>query len=485
MSNHNRLCAIGDSYISHGVSTFAPTQITSEGIIATVTSTGHGLWRGARISVERADQDEYNGLYTVDDVIDANVFTFRFSGSATRSASSVAGFIVGAQQKQTDRCFAAWANALFSGGPRFVLDTVAGAGGETSGQVRSRFVRDCLSRQPRLVLEYSGINDIIYDVPINTIFENRKSMWDAAIQSGARPIVTTLAPLAPGHGSYSQTRLTNIIMLNARIRDYARSNGAAILLDVFKVVVDPTSNYSALAGGTYTSSFEWKSGYESDNIHPLSKAHLAIGAELASVLSAVLPPMNLLPSSVADSYQYSSGSSQLLDNPLMQTGAAGSTAGTVTGTVAELWQITESGSASVSASVVARADGIGNNQRMVTTSTAANDYAELHQPSSIHGRVSEGDRLVAICEVSLSAVTALGRLTYSVEFTVDGVTYTAGFVQSDTTMDTDNRTFVLATPEITIPPGLLSNLRTRLRVRHTGAGGSTCDIGRCGLYKLN
>lgn len=484
-----RMCCIGDSFISQGTATGAPSAITSSGTTMTITQAGHGQWQGSRLALERVDQDEYNGLHEVDTVLSANQYTVQFAGSSTPIATSSAGFSVSPQERLTDKCIAAWANFSFTGGPRFVIDTIAGAGGQRSDQVLARLDRDCLSRDPDLVLEYSGINDIIQGYTASQIYANRSAMWDRIIAAGRTPIVTTLAPLHYSYVSFTAERAAQIIALNTMIRDYAHRNKRALLLDVFKIVTDPTSNYTDIAAGTFTTSFAWKTGYTTDFIHPTPEGYAQIGLGLRDLLSPILPTMELLPSSVGDSYQYNSASRQLLDNPLMVNGAGGTVAGNVVpgaANVAHLWQITASGAgSSVSASVVARGDGIGYNQRAELTSTASADYMELHQPSSIHARVAAGDQIMFVCELDLTNMAAIDRHTALIEFTLDGTAYNCGFIQSGSAVGQTNKSLIIATPVMTVPAGTLTNLRTRVRVRASGAGGAQMDVGRCGLLKLN
>ena len=62
------------------------SSLTSSSTTATATATAHGLETGETVTIEGADQTEYNGDYEVT-VVDADTFTYTFAGSATTPAT--------------------------------------------------------------------------------------------------------------------------------------------------------------------------------------------------------------------------------------------------------------------------------------------------------------------------------------------------------------------------------------------------------------
>ena len=73
------------------------TTITRSGSTATATATAHGLTAGQLVLIRGADQEEYNGIKTVDAVPTANTFEFTVSGTPTTPATGTidsTGFII-------------------------------------------------------------------------------------------------------------------------------------------------------------------------------------------------------------------------------------------------------------------------------------------------------------------------------------------------------------------------------------------------------
>lgn len=61
--------------------------ITRATTVATVTHTAHGLTAGQKVTIRKADQQEYNGVFVVDSVTDANTYTYTVSGAPATPAT--------------------------------------------------------------------------------------------------------------------------------------------------------------------------------------------------------------------------------------------------------------------------------------------------------------------------------------------------------------------------------------------------------------
>jgi hypothetical protein len=65
--------------------------ITRSGSVATVSHTGHGLTSGKQIIIRGANEDEYNGIFSIT-VVDANSYTYNVTGTpATPATGSITG----------------------------------------------------------------------------------------------------------------------------------------------------------------------------------------------------------------------------------------------------------------------------------------------------------------------------------------------------------------------------------------------------------
>ncbi len=63
-------------------------ELTSSGTVATVAHTAHGFKPGDMVNILGCTQTEYNGLFRVETVADANTFTYNFASSTTSPATS-------------------------------------------------------------------------------------------------------------------------------------------------------------------------------------------------------------------------------------------------------------------------------------------------------------------------------------------------------------------------------------------------------------
>lgn len=136
---------------------------------------------------------------------------------------------------------------------------------------------------------------------------------------------------------------------------------------------------------------------------------------------------------------------QIFPNPLLLATTGGTTGGGVTGTVAANLQCSHNGTASGAwvavASVVARPDGLGNNQRLRVTGAGAADkpYIRFNGTGAIATDMQAGRSYQLEAELTLSssdwALTQLCELTFQLTYTVDGVAYRVGMEGYDSATD--------------------------------------------------
>ena len=115
------------------------------------------------------------------------------------------------------------------------------------------------------------------------------------IALGKTPILTTMFPQTGA----TTTVQKGITQTNSFIRRFAAKNGF-LLLDVYRAATDPTN------GG-------WKSGYSSDNIHPLPAAQTAVGQACATQIAPLMPPADYVTS------QWNNDPNNLLTNAMFST----------------------------------------------------------------------------------------------------------------------------------------------------------------------
>jgi len=214
-----------------------------------------------------------------------------------------------------------------------------------------------------------------------------------------------------------------------------------------------------------------------------SNSHAAIDAHLSSTAShgasgAVVGTTN----------------TQQLDNPLLlATGSAvypatnGYLNGSTNANIAAAWELLTSGAPSVTPTLVARTDGMGNSQRLSITSTTGSDQTNYRNRSSIAGRFSAGDVIRGQVKLSISSASALTGIKVWWAVTVGGTTtYSLHAINSSLyTFDQTNFTdFVFTTPDFVVPTGALTSSYFTIRTTYSGAGGCTLDISQPTLRKL-
>ena len=176
----------------------------------------------------------------------------------------------------------------------------AGVSGNTSAMMLARFDTDVTPHHPDLVPILAGVNDINGSVPLATFQANIIAIIAKVKAIGARPVLCTITPGAPGAVGLARS------VWNAWLRGYAASQ-RIILVDFYSALVDPaTGNYLAA----------YSSG---DNVHPREAGYAIMGATFAATLAPFLSPVSVpVLGDVADTSNYLQGA-----NPLWLGGLTG------------------------------------------------------------------------------------------------------------------------------------------------------------------
>jgi hypothetical protein len=362
-----------------------------------------------------------------------------------------------------------WALA-FSGQRLSVVSdqSVGGAwvsqGGTVTPMVQQ--IDNAVASGARHLLLMGGINDIIGGASLATIQSAFIEIVTKALRANMCIWWCTQPQLNSAGAGYTIARQGTFSALNDWIRSL-RIPGV-VCIDSAAVVMDPAS-----ATGNYRTNYT-----QADNLHLTNVACMQLGAEVARVLSSRVPESPLLLSSTADTTSFSTNSNNILPNGLFLAGSPVATGFTQSVT----------GGAGVTPSIVARADGFGNDQQLVCTFAANNDSGVLTS-GDLKANVALGDILTASCELNLSAMTA--TRTVRVQLVVAGSlgTKTMSWGQLDATVDramesTFNPWTVRLEPvQYTADLGTLTNVSLAVRAFGSGAGGVTVRVGRAAVRK--
>lgn len=146
--------------------------------------------------------------------------------------------------------------------------------GHTTAQVLSDSLPALLARpvKPDYCAVLTGTNDLGTNVPYATTFANLTLIYARLESAGITPILCTVPP----RNNPTNISATNIYRFNAWIRKTASEKGYP-LIDFYGALVDPaTGNY--------------KSGLNSDDIHPTEAGAKTMGEAAAKVLNEILNP---------------------------------------------------------------------------------------------------------------------------------------------------------------------------------------------------
>jgi len=371
--------------------------------------------------------------------------------------------------------FLMWALA-YSGQRMTVISdqSVGGAYVSNGGSVTPMVVQidAAIASGARNLLLTGGINDIGAGVAFSVIKAAFSEIVAKAQAAGMRIFWCLQPQLNSAAAAYSVARQGTFFKLNDYIRSLATSPGQMesdiVVIDGCAAMIDPAS-----ATGN------WKSGYaQSDNLHPTNVGAMALGKAIAAAWSTV-PAAPLLLTSAADNRAYSVESTNILSNGLF-------TAGTTVGTG---WTQTVTGSGACTPSLLARADGFGNDQQLVCTFSANNDSAVLTS-SDVKAGIALGDSVTASCELNLSSMTATRCIRVQLAMVGSLGSKTMSWGQLDSSVDvamtdaTGVITVKLEPVVYTEDLGTLTSVTLAIRAFGTGTGGVTVKAGRAAIRKL-
>lgn len=319
-----------------------------------------------------------------------------------------------------------------------------------------------------------GINDVNNSATTASI----KAAWlriiNKAIAAGMRIWWGTTPYQNAAAGGYTVARQGQIMHVNDWSKQLAYSiNQSAgrnyiTVVDINGAAVNPAS-----ATGDYLTNGSF------DNLHPRNLAAYRMGKELARVWSLWVPESPKLLTSNVDTYTYSPNSTNIVPNGLFVNGtptATGFTAGVT-------------GGATQTPSIVARADGFGNDQQQVITFAADGDSSTLTTGNSLYNYLSDGDVIVAQCEVTLSAITNCKNLQLTCTLfggTIQKTAKCLGLESYDQAF-TEGWTGVLQTLPMNVDiaaMGALFNCGITLACYGSGVGGATLKTGRMSIRKI-
>lgn len=259
------------------------------------------------------------------------------------------------------------------------------------------------------VVFLGGMNNIYNSTqPVADVISAWRVVASALRQKYSRTVVCTIPAVNNATPNFS-TRASVHAALNAAIRDYAASTAGVVLADLFRVTVNPL-DASFVQGSA--------SIYRDGQLHPNNLGGYLIAKEIARALQVAFPGVgpDILPRSNLETISTASYASalpvNLLDDPLLPGSSAIST-GVFTGNIpAGLSGATFTAGAGISAvacSVVARADGYGNDLVMdIDASSGTSANVQVSWPNQASKAVAGGLYKFG-CEITIQGKNGTGN----------------------------------------------------------------------------
>jgi len=358
--------------------------------------------------------------------------------------------------------------------------------------VSGQFIQQIQDRIPYIIQNYIDQFDIIVvdagtnDMAAQTkeyIQSKREAICQSFLDKGKIVILLPILNRAVSSWASGGPERKKCNWINKRSREYANRTQGVFLFDWNKYWV----NFNNVDGEPFTT-------HTGDGIHFDVEGAERVGEGLAQFLSVILPPAPLASWSPDNTYDaaYNPKGSFLPIHPMLLGGTAGTNGTGSTGTVVTNGRVERStGSVcTVANTVVARADGRGNDQVMTFTMSGTTDEVFYFRTATANTTPPEAGKFVqARCEVDTNA----SDMIYNIELVCEdqaGIGMRGDamypYTWSNKTVlskwATKSRSILLETPPILLDAAS-TQVRWRVAITVRG-GGSVAPIIKVGCVEL-
>lgn len=390
-----RIVVIGDSMTAVNSNNGTITSLTRSGNVVTGVLSGHGRGTGEICRIYNCLDESFNSNSVAVTRVDANTFTYPSVGAdgATTNLGGTKTMQLQAFSHCNDSGYLFWLQSKTAGALKMVMN--AGCNGQDSADMLARYDEYVVAQDYHdAVIIMTGYNDFVNSgFTADQVYDNVTAMVKKSV--GKLVVVVSALPWTTGG---TTTNRAEAIKYNRKMRNFCNTMRNVRFADAAARMIDATAatKFSPLANML-----------GADGIHPSPKgAKQAIAEAIYSSLQYDIPRVSRLVSCSGDNYGADSTNPNILDAAPWTT-SGGALAGGATGTAADGIAVTNAGSGTVVASVVARADGIGYDQQVVFTPAANNDSVTLSGEGYLSSaRYSVGQKVLYVGELTLSGTAA-------------------------------------------------------------------------------
>jgi lysophospholipase L1-like esterase len=377
---------------------------------------------------------------------------------------------------QPDYSWLAWAKT-FSGNRMRHLNN-AGISGDTYAKLISRLDQDVWAYNPDYVTVLEGTNSISVS-GLATANQDAQTLVMKLLERGVIVILCTCPPRNAVTSGTVLQRNQDHEAHNDVLRNLALKYPNIWLVDIWAAMVDPTS-----------ATMSAKTNYlGSDNLHPAAKGARAMGQAWANVVNARVPDNTIFyPTTNYNNRPNNAAARNMMPNPLAQ-GSSGTAVGSITNSgIADNWRAgLVSGTATVTASTVARSDGFGNNQRIVVSGASAGATVLIASATTdMPQYYTIGDWLQALAYLKASGMAGVRSIAFYINTTMGGSAYQSYCFQQNATgtaeYDQSDWEGWVSTPITRFPSGACTTMALTVLVTFGSASGAiTLEVGRAAI----
>jgi lysophospholipase L1-like esterase len=483
------LTIFGDSMTANasGSSTIASATRTNN--VVTLAITGHVTGDGELGNVYNMLDTSFNANGVVMTKVDANTLTYPSVGPNGSTTNLGATKVMQFQRLnyQNDNAYLFWLQAK-SGGA-FRLQFNGGRNGQDSADMLARYTSEAVvaNANTQMNIIMTGYNDFVSAVPAFTADQVYANVVAMVKQTPGKIVVVVSAPpLSSSNVAVTTAMKKEVMRYNRMIKAFCNSTVNVRYADAFKYTVNPTSTVADPIAGMLGA----------DNIHYTPKGQERVAQAIWDVVQYDVPRPTRLICSALDTITNDASSKNIFGTMTFTT-SGGALAGSpiATGTVCAGLAVTNtsSGAGASACSMVARADGIGNDLTIAFSPAVVGDTCTVSTTGYLTAGVVVGERVQLVCEVSLTgmAASATNSFLRSIEiYNQFNGSASSGWTAkpqgtSAATYPNSDMTLTIVSPEFTVPIGTTGVGLQMVFTSAVATGSLTIKVGRPSFDRLS
>lgn len=481
------LAIFGDSMTASARGNSTISSATRTNNVVTIVVTGHVTGDGELGNIYNMLDTSFNANGVVMTKIDANTLSYPSIGAngSTTNLSASKAMQFQRLNYQADNSYLFWLQGK-SGGA-FRLQFCGGRNGQDSSDMLTRYTAEAVTTNANTHMNVimTGYNDFVgAGFTADQVYANVVAMVKQT--PGKITVVVSSPPLSSANGQVTTAKKKEAMRYNRMIKAFCNATTNARYADAFRYTVNPTSAVADPIAGMLAA----------DNIHYTPKGQERVAQAIWDVVQYDVPRPSRLICSALDTITNDAAGKNIF-GAMTFTASGGAVAGSpiATGTVCAGLAVTNtsSGAGASVCSVVARADGVGNDQTIVFSPAVVGDTCTISTTGYLTTGVVVGERVQLVCELSLTgmAASATDSFLRSIEiYTQFNGSLSSGWTAkpqaaSGASYPNADMTLTIVSPEFTVPIGTTG---IGLQIVFTSAvttGSLTIKMGRPSLDRLS